>query len=146
MVQDIIWSADSNLACQKISFLYGTRSFVTPPPPMEPVLSQLWQRISPGPRRFETFHNNKHVFTVRGCQPHAKPPSWRTTRYRLSVTVYSLYSQQPSLTGRLTSNRKLRTCHAVVTRDPPNLDGVLHKNKNVYDIPLRNGLRAYFWA
>jgi hypothetical protein len=37
------------------------------------------------------------VFTVRSCQYLALPPSWKTTRYRLSATTYSIYSQLPSI-------------------------------------------------
>jgi hypothetical protein len=39
---------------------------------------------------------SKPVFTVRGCQNLAQPPSWRTTPW-LSETVYSIYSQLPSI-------------------------------------------------
>jgi hypothetical protein len=77
------------------------------------------QRINPGPRRFETFRNSKKF--LRGVGPHAQPPSWRTTPYRLSATVYSIYLQLPSVPGGLPSNRNLRRCHAVVTRDPLNM-------------------------
>jgi hypothetical protein len=42
-----------------------------------------------------------YFFTVRGCQPHAQRPSWRTTPCRLSATAYSTYSQQPSVSGGL---------------------------------------------
>jgi hypothetical protein len=58
---------------------------------------------------------------VRGCRPHAQPPSWRTTPCRLSATAYSIYSQLPSISGGLPSIRNLRTRHAVVTRNPPNM-------------------------
>jgi hypothetical protein len=36
--------------------------------------------------------------------------------------AYSIYSQLPSIPGGLPSIRNLRTRHAVVTRDPPNMD------------------------
>jgi hypothetical protein len=39
-------------------------------PPLDPILSQ---RISPGPRHFETFRNNRKIFTVRGCGPTPNP-------------------------------------------------------------------------
>ena len=39
----------------------------------------------------------KPVITVTSCQHLAQPPSWRTTPCRLSATVYSLYSQLPSI-------------------------------------------------
>jgi hypothetical protein len=56
------------------------------------------------------------MFTVRGCWPHAQPPSWRTTPCRLSATAYSIYSQLPSVPGGLPSTHNLRTRHAMVTR------------------------------
>jgi hypothetical protein len=115
-------------------------------PPLDPILSQLnpvrpidpclpkiylrtnshvlfpllrsCQRISPGPWGFETFRNNKKIFTVRGCFPHAQPPSWRITPYRLSATAYSVHSQLSSVPGRLPSIHNLRTHHAMVTRPP----------------------------
>jgi hypothetical protein len=60
-------------------------------------------------------------FTVRCCEPHAQPQSCRTTPCRLSATAYSVYSQRPSVPGELPSIRNLKTRHAVVTRDPPNM-------------------------
>ena len=42
-------------------------------------------------------------------------PSWRTTPCRLSATAYSIYSQLPSISAGRSSNRNLRTRHAVVT-------------------------------
>jgi hypothetical protein len=38
-----------------------------------------------------------------------------------STTAYSVYLQLPSMTGGLPSIFYLRTRHAVVTRDPPNM-------------------------
>jgi hypothetical protein len=32
-----------------------------------------YQRIIPGPRHFETFRNNRQIFTVRCCRPNAQP-------------------------------------------------------------------------
>jgi hypothetical protein len=55
------------------------------------------------------------LFTVKGCYPHAQPPSWRTTHCRLSAAAYSIYAQLPSVAGRCSSIRNPRTCHAVVT-------------------------------
>jgi hypothetical protein len=37
------------------------------------------------------------VLTVRSCQYLAQPPSWRTTPLQPSATVYSIYSQLPSI-------------------------------------------------
>jgi hypothetical protein len=79
-------------------------------------------RISPGPKRFETFRNNKKLLRCGGFCSHAQPPSWRTTPCQLSATSYSIHSQLPSVPGELPSIRNLRTRHAVVTRDPPNMD------------------------
>jgi hypothetical protein len=99
MVQDIIWKAD----------YYSAE------------MLRSYQRISPGPRHFETFRNDRNIFTVRGCWPHAQPPSWKTTPCRLSATAYSIYSQLLSVPGGLTSIHNLRMHHAVVTRGPPNM-------------------------
>jgi hypothetical protein len=78
------------------------------------------QRISPGPRRFETFRN-KNFYCEEFLAPRPTP-KWRTTPCRLFATGYSIYSQLPSVTGGLPSIRNLRTRHAVVTRDPPNME------------------------
>jgi hypothetical protein len=59
---------------------------------------------------------------VRGCQPHAEPPSWRTTPFRPYATAYSVYSQLPSIPRGLPSIHNLRMRHAVVIKDPPNVD------------------------
>jgi len=59
-----------------------------------------YQRISPVPRRFETFRNAL-FFTVRIRQPHTQSRSWRTTSCRLSTTAYSIYSPLPSISGVL---------------------------------------------
>jgi hypothetical protein len=76
----------------------------------------------------------KHLVTIKnvygeGFQPHAQPPSWRATPCRLYATAYSMYSQLPSVPGGLPSVRNLRTPHAVVTRDPPNMVNSLRKGK-----------------
>jgi hypothetical protein len=63
---------------------------------------------------------------VRGFQPHAQPPSWKTTPCRLSATAYSIYSQQPSVHGGLPSIHNLRMHHVVVTRDPPNMAALIY--------------------
>jgi len=39
----------------------------------------------------------KPVFKVRGCQQLSRHPSWRTTPCLLSATVYTIYSQLPSV-------------------------------------------------
>jgi hypothetical protein len=57
--------------------------------------------------------------TVRSCQPHAQPPSWRNIPCCwLSAVAYSIYSQLPSIAGGRPSICKPRTRHAVVTRGP----------------------------
>jgi hypothetical protein len=38
------------------------------------------------------------------------------------VTAYAIYSQLPSIPGRLPSIHNMRTRHAMVTRDPPNVE------------------------
>jgi hypothetical protein len=69
---------------------------------------------------FETFRN-KLFFTLRVSLPHDQHPSWRTNPCRRSATAYSIYSQLPSVSGGLPSNRYLRMRHALVTRDPLNM-------------------------
>jgi len=44
----------------------------------------------------------------------SNPTSWRTTRYRLSATAYSIYSQLPSICGGGSIIRNLRKRHTVV--------------------------------
>jgi hypothetical protein len=61
------------------------------------------------------------------CQPHAQPPSWRTTPCRLSAAAYSVNSQEG-----VSSIRNLRTRHAVVKRDPPNMRILIHIKKYIY--------------
>jgi hypothetical protein len=69
----------------------------------------------------------KHFVTIKnfygeGLLAPSPTPSWRTTPCRLSATAYSIYSRLPSVTGGLPSIRNLKTRHAVVTRDPPNME------------------------
>jgi hypothetical protein len=72
MVQDIIWKADCHSACQKISCSlmepegslpcsHKPASWIQFAPliPTSLRLLRSCQRISPGPRRFETFRNDK---------------------------------------------------------------------------------------
>jgi hypothetical protein len=81
------------------------------------------QRIGPGARRFETFHNKSHFYSEGLLTPRSTP-SWRTTPCRLLATAYSIYSQLPFVPRGLHSIRNLITRHAVVTRDPPNMVSV----------------------
>jgi hypothetical protein len=88
MVQEIIWKADYHSACQKYpASLWNPKvhHHVQNSPPPDPILSQLnpvrpihpylpkvqLQRISPGPRRFETFRNNKKILRwgIVGLKP-----------------------------------------------------------------------------
>jgi hypothetical protein len=86
-----------------------------------PSLMSFFHCLGPGTRRFETFRNNKNFYGERWLA-RSPTPSWRTTPCRLSATAYSIYSQLPSVAGGLPSIRNLRTRHAVVTRDQPNMD------------------------
>jgi hypothetical protein len=61
---------------------------------------------------FISFFVTNLFFTVKVCQPHAQPPSWRTTPCSLSAAAYSIYSQ---LAGGRSSILNLRTRHSVVT-------------------------------
>jgi hypothetical protein len=54
-------------------------------------------------------------FMVKGRQPHAQPPSWRTTPCRVPAAAYSIYLQLPSITESRSSIPCPRTLHAVVT-------------------------------
>jgi len=79
----------------------------------------------------------KHFVTIKnfygeGLLAPRPTPSWRTTPCRLSATDYIVYSQLPSVPGGLPSIRNLRMRHAVVTRDPPNMDPVTGSYKNGY--------------
>jgi hypothetical protein len=38
-------------------------------------------------------------FAVKSCNPHAQPPSWRTTPCQVTAAAYSIYSQVPSISG-----------------------------------------------
>jgi hypothetical protein len=74
----------------------------------------------------------KHFVTIKnfyseGCRSHAQPPSWRTTSCRLSATAYSIYSQLPSVHGGLPSIRNLRTRHAVVISNPPDMESYISR-------------------
>jgi hypothetical protein len=51
---------------------------------------------------------------VKGCYPHAQPPSWRTIPYCLSAAAYSIYSQLTSIAGGRSSIHNPRTLHAVI--------------------------------
>jgi hypothetical protein len=69
---------------------------------------------------FRLFITNL-FFTVKSCYLQAQHPSLRTTPCMLSVAVYSIYSQLPSIAGGRSSIRILRTRYAVVTGTPPNM-------------------------
>jgi hypothetical protein len=76
--------------------------------------------IRTGPRPFVTFCN-KLIFYGEELLTPRPTPSWRSTPCRLSATAYSVYSQLPSISGGRVLQRNLKTRHAVVTRDPPNM-------------------------
>jgi hypothetical protein len=116
------WEAANCAATQEIpSILWNpkVRYRVHKSPPLVPILGQIdpihttpsylrsifniiqqpmsfIQRIRPGPGLFVTFRN-KLIFFRRVVSPTPKPPSWRTTPFRLSATAYSIYSQLPSI-------------------------------------------------
>jgi len=50
---------------------------------------------------------------VWSCYHLTQTPNWRVTPSRLSVTIYSIYSQIPSKSVGSSSIRNLRTCQAV---------------------------------
>jgi hypothetical protein len=68
-------------------------------------------------------------FTVGGSQPYAQPPSWKTTPCQLSTAAYSMCLQLPSIPGDISFIQSLRTRHAVVRRDPPNMACKYVENK-----------------
>jgi hypothetical protein len=65
-------------------------------------------RRQPSPESHVTFRNMLSVFKVRSSWALDQPPNWRTTSCWLSLTAYSLYSQQ------LFMFQKVR--HAMATR------------------------------
>jgi hypothetical protein len=63
-----------------------------------------------------------HIFfMVKSLKTHAQFPSWRNTS-RLSVAVYSMHSQLTSIARGSPSICNLRTHHAVVARNSPNME------------------------
>jgi hypothetical protein len=61
-------------------------------------------------------------FTGRSCLPHAQLPSWRTTPCLLSVTAYQCIRSYPPYLEGISSISNLRAPHAMLTRDPTNMD------------------------
>jgi hypothetical protein len=51
----------------------------------------------------------------------------------MSITAYSIYSQLPSVSGSLPSICNLRMHHAIVTRDPLNMNSVLNWWKSFFN-------------
>jgi hypothetical protein len=79
------WEANSHSTNQEI-----TRVLLIP---------KVYYRVHKNPpvtRRCVIFRNEL-FFYAEGCQPLAQLPSWRTTRFRLSATAYSIYSQLPAI-------------------------------------------------
>jgi hypothetical protein len=151
MVHGIIWKADCHSACQKISHFLMEPEGSSPcsqKPATGPYLSQpnqispIFQCLGRSKESVQVRGALKHFVTIKNFYgewlwPHAQPPSWRTTPYRLSATAYSIYSQLPSVLGRLPSIRNLRTRHAVVTRDSPNM-----ARHNTYDTLCTQSARS----
>jgi hypothetical protein len=75
------------------------------------LLRSFIQRICPCSRLFTTFRK-KLIFLCLTLK------RWRATSCHLSATAYSTYSMY----SQLPSIHNPRTCHAAVTRDPPNMD------------------------
>jgi hypothetical protein len=83
------------------------------------------------------------ISTARSCYPYIEPPSWRTIRYQLYAAACSLCSQ-PYLEA-ISSICNLRTCHAVVTRDPLNMDWKSTLIKLLHVVRLRSyAVSAFF--
>jgi hypothetical protein len=76
-------------------------------------LLRLFRSVSPRKRPWAVCRNML-AFYSDNCQPVTQLPSWRTIP-RLSVTVYSIYSKQPSQRRGWVSDRSLRKRRAIVT-------------------------------
>jgi len=128
MVQDILWKADRHTACQTIAcFLYGNPRFISvltkarqwtlcwasriqfapsiPTSRRANLLFQLLmscQRISPGPRRFETFRNKLHFYGEGLLAPRPTPklechplPALRDCLFNIFAAILRIW--RPSL-------------------------------------------------
>jgi hypothetical protein len=75
MEQSPSWEANSHSASQIPSLLWDAKFHyrVHTSPPLDPILSQ---RISPGPRRFETFRNNKKKLRWGVVSPMPNSQAW----------------------------------------------------------------------
>jgi hypothetical protein len=76
-------------------------SVCNPPPPPAPSNPTSWKiqvvpKGYPRPKHMYPF-STRPVFTVGSVQQLAQTTGWRTTPCRLCVTVYSIYSQLPSI-------------------------------------------------
>ena len=93
-----LYLAHSLAAAVNESALYRLLTFQVPNLIHAPLsLLRSYQSISPGPRLCRwTFHNKIHFNREELLAP-CPTPSWRTTTCRLSATVYSIYSQLPSI-------------------------------------------------
>jgi hypothetical protein len=71
------------------------------------------------------FPNNK-FFTVWGCQPHAKPPTWRT---RVSLFVWVITLDLSGMVGPTSSlrYRQHSSWDHVITQAPP-----LRRSKDIF--------------
>jgi hypothetical protein len=82
------------------------------------------QRISPGPRRFETFRNNRNFYGEILWAPRPAPKLEDHSLSAIRDCLFNIVTATP-VTGGLPPIRSLRTRHAVVTRDPTNMDLIL---------------------
>jgi hypothetical protein len=80
---------------------------------------EMYELWSSSLTRLLVILRNKLIFKVRSCQSHAQPKSWRTTPCRLLIQYIRSYAPiwRPS-----PPSANLRTRHAVVTRDPLNME------------------------
>jgi hypothetical protein len=72
------------------------------------------QRISPGPRRFEKFRNTSLFYGEGLLRPHPTP--------KLEDHPFSAVRSCPPDLEAFSFISNLRTRHAMVTKDPPNMD------------------------
>jgi len=101
--------ADESSLCLSTLFIYNP-------------LTSINQVIPKNPKPCVTFRKSWFL-AARSCQPLAKPPSWRATPCRLSATVYSIYSQVPSICGGPFLHPQLEDALCRGDREPEGLEG-----------------------
>jgi len=79
------------------------------------------QRIRPGRRRFETFRNKLSVYGEGLLAPRPTPKLKDHPLSAFRGCLFNIFAATLRIWG-LPSIRNLRTRHAVVTRDPPNME------------------------